>query len=422
MINRFKPKSEFSRNILTLMTGTTIAQAIPIAISPILTRIYSPEDFGVFALYLSAVMLFGSLVAGRYELAILLPKRNHHAKLILMASVIISLLVSLILLLFIIFFIDDIVFILKSESIRYWLYLAPFNVFLVSIINSLNYWYNREKKYGVMSNANVVRSSVQGFSNIILGFFAKISAGLIIGTFLGGITSLLFLLKKGGLVFGRNTYNKQRLLALLKKYIRFPKYMVVSGLLENLSSQMPVFLIGALFSTSFVGFYSLSQRIIRVPIMLIGSSIGQVFRQQASHDLNEHGTCRPVFIKTLRTLVYISTIPFLVFFILAPDFFALVFGSEWRVAGDYAQIMTVLFYLQFITSPVSSMFMIAQKQNYDLYMQIYLVISVTSSFYLGYYVCGSIIASLYVFTFAYSLKYIFELIMSYRFTVSTVKT
>ena len=421
MINRFKPKSEFSRNILTLMTGTTIAQAIPIAISPILTRIYTPEDFGVFALYLSVVMLFASLVAGRYELAILLPKRNGHAKFIMLASVIIGLFVSLILLFFIILFIDDIVIILKSESIRFWLYLAPFNVFLMSVINSLNYWFNREKNYRVISSSSVVRSSVQGFSNIVLGFFAKIPAGLILGTFLGGVTSLYFILKKGGLVIDRETFNKPRIFVLLKKYIRFPKYMIASGLLENLSSQMPVFLIGALFSTSFVGFFSLSQRIIRVPIMLIGSSIGQVFRQQASYDLNEYGTCRPVFIKTLKSLVYISTIPFLAFYFLAPDFFALVFGSEWRVAGDYAQIMTVLFYLQFITSPVSSMFMIAQKQNYDLYMQIYLLISVISSFYLGYYTYGSIVASLYIFTFVYSLKYVFELIMSYRFTVGAGK-
>jgi len=50
MINKLKLKSEFAKNVLTLMTGTTIAQAIPIAISPILTRIYTPEDFGVFAL------------------------------------------------------------------------------------------------------------------------------------------------------------------------------------------------------------------------------------------------------------------------------------------------------------------------------------------------------------------------------------
>ena len=91
MINKLKPKSEFSRNVLTLMTGTTIAQAIPIAISPILTRIYTPEEFGVFALYLSIIMLFSSLVAGKYELSILIPKHDKNAKNLVLLSISISL-------------------------------------------------------------------------------------------------------------------------------------------------------------------------------------------------------------------------------------------------------------------------------------------------------------------------------------------
>jgi O-antigen/teichoic acid export membrane protein len=79
MLNKLKPKSEFSRNVLTLMTGTTIAQAIPIAISPILTRIYTPEDFGVFALYMSVVSIVSVVATGRYELAIMLPKKDEDA-------------------------------------------------------------------------------------------------------------------------------------------------------------------------------------------------------------------------------------------------------------------------------------------------------------------------------------------------------
>ena len=79
MINKLKPKSEFSRNVLTLMTGTTIAQAIPIAISPILTRIYTPEDFGILALFVAISTIFGSIANGRYELAIMLPKKDEDA-------------------------------------------------------------------------------------------------------------------------------------------------------------------------------------------------------------------------------------------------------------------------------------------------------------------------------------------------------
>jgi len=79
MKSKLKPKSEFSRNVLTLMTGTTIAQAIPIAISPILTRIYTPEDFGVFALFIAIVGFFSVIASARYEQAILIPKKDEDA-------------------------------------------------------------------------------------------------------------------------------------------------------------------------------------------------------------------------------------------------------------------------------------------------------------------------------------------------------
>ena len=79
MLTKLKPKSEFTRNVLTLMTGTTIAQAIPIAISPILTRLYTPKDFGVLALFVAITSIFGSIANGRYELAIMLPKKDEDA-------------------------------------------------------------------------------------------------------------------------------------------------------------------------------------------------------------------------------------------------------------------------------------------------------------------------------------------------------
>ena len=103
MLNRLKPKSEFARNVLTLMTGTTIAQAIPIAISPILTRIYTPEDFGIFALYMSMASILSVVATGRYELAIMLPKKDEDAINIVALSLIISFLVSFIALLIVFF-------------------------------------------------------------------------------------------------------------------------------------------------------------------------------------------------------------------------------------------------------------------------------------------------------------------------------
>lgn len=417
MINKFKPKSEFSRNVITLMTGTTIAQAIPIAISPILTRIYTPEDFGLFALYMSFLMIFGSLVAGRYELAILIPKNDKDAKHIVVYSIILSFLISFILLIIVIIFKNQIVDLLNNDQIDVWLYILPFNIFIVSTVSILYYWNNRNKDYKRLSTNQIIQSSIQGTTNVVIGFISKVNAGLILGTIMGGVSSLFYLSTKTKNDFIDFKFNKLRAILLMKKYIKFPKFMVPSGLLENFSAQLPIFLLGSFFGPSIVGFYSLSQRIIRVPIMLIGTSIGSVFRQEASLQLAKSGDCRNIFKSTFKKLFIIATIPFIIFYFIAPSLFSFVFGHRWIVAGEYAQILTLLFYLQFIVNPLSSMFMIAEKQQYDLLMQIYLVISVSSAFIIGYKYFNSIEISLTIFTFVYSLKYIFELIMSYRFTI-----
>lgn len=417
MFNKLKPKSDFSRNVLTLMTGTTIAQAIPIAISPILTRIYTPEDFGLFATYMSILMIFGSLVAGKYELAILIPKNDYDAKHIVFYSIILSFIISFILFILVLLFNEIIINLLKNDQLKIWLYLLPLNIFFVSTVSILYNWNNRKKKYKNVSHSLIIQSSTQGSTNLFIGNLSTLNAGLIIGTFMGNIASVIYVsnkIKKDFVDFGPK---KSRVIILMKKYIKFPKYSMPSSLLVNMSIQMPIFFLSSFFGASIVGYYALSQRIIKVPISLIGSSFGMVFRQEASAHLYDNGNCRDIFISTLKKLFLISTVPFIIFYFISPQLFAFVFGNEWRVAGEYAQVLSILFYLQFLVNPLSVMITIAQKQQYSFYLHLFLIIGIIASFVIGYKYFNSVEISLKMFTFIYSLKYLLELIMSYKFTI-----
>ena len=135
MINKFKPKSEFSKNVLTLMTGTTIAQAIPIAISPILTRIYTSEDFGIFALFIAITTIFGTIANGRYELAIMLPKKDEDAINIFALGFIITCFISLILLILVLVFNDYFTKLLGNEEVSFWLYFVPIAVINIAVLS-----------------------------------------------------------------------------------------------------------------------------------------------------------------------------------------------------------------------------------------------------------------------------------------------
>lgn len=415
MINKFKPKSEFSRNVLTLMTGTTIAQVIPILISPIITRIYTPEDFGLLALYMSGLMIFGNIVAGKYEQAILISHDMYTNNLVIF-SIILSF-VSSCFLFFIILLFNEQIINLINYDIGIWLYFLPLNIFIISVTTIIYNWHNRNKNYKTLSSLQIIRSVSQSFIQILLGFAYKTTAGLIVGTIFGSIISLWYSIYKIRDLFNNVSYNRLRFLVLIKKYNKFPKFMVLSTLMENMSAQLPIILISSFFGASLLGFFALSQRVVRIPIGFIGSSIGHVFREEASCNFMRHGTCRVIFVETFKKLVFISTIPFIFFYFVAPDLFAFVFGDKWRVAGEYAQIMTVLFYLQFITSPLSCMFSIAEKQQYDFWMQVYLLAGVVCSFYIGYSYYNNLNIALYLFVFIYSLKYLYELIMSYKFTI-----
>jgi O-antigen/teichoic acid export membrane protein len=193
MIQRLKPKSEFSRNVLTLMTGTTIAQAIPIAISPILTRIYTPEDFGVFALYIAITVIVSVIATGRYELAITLPKKDEDAVNIVALSIIITFFVSVLSFLVVFFLNAKITHLLKNQEISSWLYLVPLTVFFTGIYQSFNYWSNRKKQYKRLSISRVAQSGVTGTSNLTMGFLGFGSSGLILGGLIGQLLATTIL-------------------------------------------------------------------------------------------------------------------------------------------------------------------------------------------------------------------------------------
>ncbi|MEA1879149.1 MAG: oligosaccharide flippase family protein, partial [Campylobacterota bacterium] len=151
MLKKLKPKSEFSRNVLTLMTGTTIAQAIPIAISPILTRIYTPEDFGVFALYMAIASIIAVVATGRYEMAIMLPKEEDDVKSIVKLIMILLSAVTFITFCIVFFFNQTITNLFQNPEISNWLYFLPMSIFLVGLYQVYNYLLIREKNFKRLS-------------------------------------------------------------------------------------------------------------------------------------------------------------------------------------------------------------------------------------------------------------------------------
>ena len=384
MIKKLKPRSEFSRNVLTLMTGTIVAQAIPIAISPILTRLYTPEDFGTFALYMSLSSILTVIATGRYELAIMLPTKDSDAIHIMILSALITGGISILCLLIVFFFNTDITNLLGNESISNWLYLLPFSIFISGLYTNLNYWNNRKKAFKRLALNRVWQSGTTATANLAMGW-SNLHNGLILGSFFGQFAALGILMKKTwkDIKTDLQILHKLKIISVAKRYIKFPKYDILASLSNILAQQLPNIFFNALFNAATAGFYYLTQKMLGLPITLIASSILDVFKEQASKDFKKYGNTKTIYLSTFKKLFLFSSVPSILIFFFAPDLFEIVFGKKWVIAGEYAQILAPMLFLRFISSPLSFMLYIGEKQHINLYSQLGLLIMILFSFFIS---------------------------------------
>lgn len=358
--NKQRIKGSFFANILTLMTGTSIAQAVPIGLSPILTRIYTPDDFGVFALYVAIVSVVCVIVTGRYEVAIMLPKKDSDAANIVILSMLISVAVSLLVLAIVFVFNKDIVLILGNPAISLWLYFIPISIFLSGMYQSLNYWCNRNKQYKRISLSNITQSSSSVATQIMFGISQWKSGGLIVGNILGSLIGVFSLLKMAGssLVQHKEDLCVKDVIENAKRYKKFPLFSW-GALLNNAATQVPVFIISKLFGASVTGFYGMAFKILNMPLSLISGAISQVMFQRVSTLSNEHPELLRSFVLKIFLFLVVMAIPMvLVLTLYGEDIFAWIFGSAWAVAGYYASILSIALAVKFSVSPLSCVLML----------------------------------------------------------------
>ena len=386
MVKYFKniiPKSSFSKNVLTLMTGTTISQAIPVAISPILTRLYSPEDFGIFALFLSLTTIFGAVVTGRYELAVMLPKEDEKAKSIVALCILISLAFCSVLFVIIAFFHSYIVNLLQDESISIWLYCVPFVVFLIGLFNSLNYYFTRKKEFQNIAKANVSKSISLSFSQMLFYFVKGGAFGLVIGRIVSAIVAPVFLLyrlpKSEKIIF-----EKEKIKTVAKRYIDFPKYSVWAGLFNNLALNFNNLIIPIVFSTTILGYFALVYRVLVLPFTLVSESLGQVFFKEASELKNQQKDVSKVIWKIASKMGIISVLGFGTLFFIVEFLFVFIFGEEWRIAGQYAKYLIPMFMIRFIVSPLTLMHSVFEAHKLSLFLQFLMFLISIISMYIAY--------------------------------------
>jgi O-antigen/teichoic acid export membrane protein len=375
-------RSELLRNTSILISGTALAQLIPILLQPILRRYFSPEIFGAYSVYLSLIGILIVISSFRYELAIILPRKDKEAAGVFFLSVILNLFFNILLLLIIILWKRKILLFLNlSIAFADYLYLVPLGTFLFSTYQSINYWLIRKKKFFPISLNKFMRRGFEGSSQIIFKFL-KISHGLVFGDLIGQSANLIsgvYQGTKSGLSF--RLFSPGKIKYVLHKYSDYPKFNIVPGFMSACSYLLPAIMINKFYSAENTGFFDLSKLLLSIPLALVASSISNVLLQRVSEKSKLKLSIRKdlISIFIFVALIVIFEVGIILFW--AEDIFKIFFGNKWEFSGSISKILVWAFAFNFIVSSFSSIFISLNKIKLLSVWQLIYFVSILTLFF-----------------------------------------
>lgn len=364
--------------------GNATAKLIGIITAPIITRLYTPEDYGVYSVFASVIAILGSVATLRYSVAIPLPREEKESDNILKLSFIISFLISLIISLAILITGNFLAEKLSLSAIKPYLWFIPFAFFGKGLYNGLTNWAVRHKKFRLITRTKITQGTSSAGIKIGLGFLGIKPLGLIIGAlaqeFAGNLTLIKELIRLNPTFF--NHFKTNEIIQVAKRYKRFPLIQTWSQFLLSLGAQLPVLLMGSFYGATAVGIYGLAHNIINMPMNLIGQSVSQVyFGEIAKYGRQNPRKIYQLSISIIKKLFWVGLFPVGLLIVLGPWLFSIIFGTEWHEAGIYARYLTLLILTRFISSPIANIFNVFEKQGLQLSLNIVRVVLVVLIFW-----------------------------------------
>lgn len=365
-------KSELFRNISTLISGTVIAQLIPILLQPVLRRYYAPEVFGAYAVYSSLIGILIIISSFKYELAIILPKKGKEAVNIVLLTQLLNLLFNLVIFFFIIIFNHKIQSLLNLPA-KYviFLYLVPAGTFLSNLYQSINYWLIRQKAFFSVSLNKFVRRGTEGSFQVLFKWIGA-SSGLIFGDIIGhlanNISGLIQAVRKE-FRFGDLSITKLKYVA--KKYVEYPKYNLLTSFMSACSYLLPAIFINKFFSSEVTGYYDLSKLVLSIPLALIAVSISNVLMQRVAERYKMQESIKKDLFQIFIVILIIALAEILVVTIFGEELFRLIFGKQWALSGKISKILVWSYAINFLATSFWSIFIAMKKIKILSFWQIF---------------------------------------------------
>lgn len=407
----------FLRNVFVLAGGTIISQIIVLATLPILTRLYSPTEYGTYSMYLSIIGILLMVISFSYENAITLPEDDHTASSVLTLSLRICIGVSIA---------SGIGIHILEDPLSSWLhesYLTHYYMFfIVSLFGAgfyqiLNFWSIRKKYFKQLARTKYTQSLSQISSQIGLSLFHLGPLGLIIGDIVGRFGGLLPQWR-----LWRRDVKRQDIASdwtdlkeTAYRYRRFPILSMSAGLLNSVGLYVPTILLASFYGPQVAGWFALCQRILGSPMTLIMTSVRSVYlAESADHMIHNPSRLYPLFRKTVRNVFLLGAVAILLIVAVGPYMFSFLFGEEWARSGSFIRLLSVMYLSQFVANSVGSTIDVMERQDLHLYREIIRTLLILGSLFLAWRTNQSADQAIGWFSAASTLGYALHLGLSWH--------
>ncbi len=362
-------RGTFARSVALIAGGTALGQAAVVLVSPILTRLYTPEDFGLLAAFVSVFSILVTMNSLRYELAI--PLADTPARTTNLIVLVLLLVIGTTLLFGVVFglFGEDFARLINAPGLHPYLGLLLLSLLGAGFYQGLSYWGIRQNAISLLARTKFAQNFGMAVTQLVLGLAGLGVGGLLLGHAVGQFMGTLTLTR---MAWRENRdhlreITSDSLLDTAKRYRRFPLYASWSGALNIASIQLPALLLISLYGAEVAGWFSLGQRVIGLPMALVGTAVGQVYLSRASQLAREKpDELATFFSKTARRLFWLALLPITVLALIGPPVFGFVFGENWRTAGEFLQLMAPMFLMQFVVSSLSQTIFVVERQDLQL--------------------------------------------------------
>ncbi len=410
-------RNNLVKNILMITSGTVFAQILNLALLPIITRLYTPDQYGVVSVFVAILATMRLFSTFNYEMGMPIAEDDEKAINVLALSVIILLSFLCIFGIVLLFWGDKFLTLLNGGVLVEYKYFLVLGLLFVGSYHILTQWAYRKKDFRVITKTKFIEPVSQNFINIILGLMGKGAVGLLLGKIIGqsaGISSLTYPLIKDDKNLLKKI-NKREILWALKRYIRFPLYTTPRKFIGEIIGSLPILFLSAVYGPQIAGLYGLANGVIQLPMNIIGTSVSNVFYAESAalRRSNPH-RIKELSNKLLKYLIIFGLFPISILVLFGEFLFSLVFGSKWAEAGVYAALLSFGVFSKLIFRPISNIFDICERQELALILNIFGLVLVLLVFGITSYLALSSYWTVGLYSVAIAALYLIQYILAQK--------